>query len=521
MHIAIVHYHLNRGGVTQVIANHLRALAAAAPDRGEPVRITVLFGGRQDGWPQQLVSQLAGLDVQLCGVPGLDYDLGATARPEKLAEDLKVALSNTGIPRQQTVIHVHNHALGKNMSLPGALRILAEDGYALLLQIHDFAEDFRPDNYQRLVTAITPTDSDALPSHLYPQAGHIHYAVLNQRDFEVLLQSGTDRSQVHLLPNPISEFGPLPPWDEARTKLEDRFGVPRNRRLLLCPVRGIRRKNVGEVLLWSAIVHPGDWVGLTLAPINPTERTSYDRWKGLAGQLQLPCVFGLGEAGGLSLTENLAGADLILTTSVAEGFGMAFAETWLAGCPLVGRDLPEITADFARAGIRFDGLCSRLSVPLSWVGEADFRGSFVACYRRVLSMYNRSEPAASQMHAALDALIVDGTVDFAGLSPRLQQRVIRLIREEAGRREDLHHGNPWIGRALALTAATAEDAIRQNASVIRTHYSVEACGRNLHKLYRTVVESPRDGPVGPPPFGHRVLNTFLHVARLSPIRIEA
>ena len=37
-------------------------------------------------------------------------------------------------------------------------------------------------------------------------------------------------------------------------------------------------------------------------------------------------------------------------TSLAEGFGMVFLESWLAECPLLGRDLPEITRDFVEAG---------------------------------------------------------------------------------------------------------------------------------------------------------------------------
>jgi hypothetical protein len=50
MLIAIVHYHLRSGGVTQVIANHLRALQLQAGDLDQ-LRVVILHGGRQDGWP--------------------------------------------------------------------------------------------------------------------------------------------------------------------------------------------------------------------------------------------------------------------------------------------------------------------------------------------------------------------------------------------------------------------------------------------------------------------------------------
>ena len=51
------------------------------------------------------------------------------------------------------------------------LRRLASDGYRLLLQVHDFAEDLRPLNFGRLSQA-TQVDTASYP---YPDAAHIHY----------------------------------------------------------------------------------------------------------------------------------------------------------------------------------------------------------------------------------------------------------------------------------------------------------------------------------------------------------
>ena len=75
--------------------------------------------------------------------------------------------------------------------------------------------------------------------------------------------------------------------------------------------------------------------------------------------------------------DNNAAADLLLTTCVAEGFGMVFLEAWLAGRNLVGRDLPEITADFVEAGIQLDSLFARLPVPIDWVGKDNLLESLV------------------------------------------------------------------------------------------------------------------------------------------------
>ena len=42
----------------------------------------------------------------------------------------------------------------------------------------------------------------------------------------------------------------------------------------------------------------------------------------------------------------VAHAKAIVSTSVAEGFGLGFLEPWIFGKGLCGRDIPEITSDF-------------------------------------------------------------------------------------------------------------------------------------------------------------------------------
>ena len=231
MLIAIVHYHLNRGGVTQVIANHLRALEQQTADSGG-VRVVVIHGGQCDGWPDRL-PEVASLDYAVHAMPGLDYDDGQPCDPRDLAARLKALLTEAGGSPESTVVHVHNHSLGKNSALAGALAELADEGWPLLLQIHDFAEDFRPESYQRLRAAGHGGAEPDWAAALYPQAAHVHYAVLNQRDARILAAAGVEPARLHVLPNPVGDPGPLPPREPARRSWLDRFGVPEDRPLLL------------------------------------------------------------------------------------------------------------------------------------------------------------------------------------------------------------------------------------------------------------------------------------------------
>ena len=68
MNLAILHYHLNRGGVTRVIASHLLALDSIL-DGQQRWRVVVFHGGRDDGWPRDLATRLKHIDLDLHVIP--------------------------------------------------------------------------------------------------------------------------------------------------------------------------------------------------------------------------------------------------------------------------------------------------------------------------------------------------------------------------------------------------------------------------------------------------------------------
>ncbi|MEM9702618.1 MAG: hypothetical protein AAF907_09255, partial [Planctomycetota bacterium] len=199
--VAVAHYHLNRGGVTRVVANHLLALRSG---QIAPPSAVLLTGGRAEAWGDaERTLQEEGVSAPRPTVAGLDYDElnpAGSDDPHGLADRFETALADHRADRDATVLHIHNHALGKNVALPGAVALLAERGWTLLLQLHDFAEEFRPANYLRLTKALGER------ANLYPQAPQIHYAVLNGRDRRVLRGLGVPEERLHVLPNPVACF---------------------------------------------------------------------------------------------------------------------------------------------------------------------------------------------------------------------------------------------------------------------------------------------------------------------------
>lgn len=77
MNIAIIHYHLNRGGVAQVIKSHLRAMDLFSP-AAMPERVLLVYGGRREGWFDPPAGQREPVDsrVHEIVIPELDYDEG-------------------------------------------------------------------------------------------------------------------------------------------------------------------------------------------------------------------------------------------------------------------------------------------------------------------------------------------------------------------------------------------------------------------------------------------------------------
>lgn len=517
MNLAIVHYHLNRGGVAHVVLNHLRALHAL-PDQLLPDSVLLVHGGQRDGFPVDLSKRFPKFKLMEVVVPELDYDQGSFAKPEPmiLADRMESVLREKGCVAEDTLLHVHNPALGKNVSLPGALHELARRGFALLLQIHDFAEDFRPANYRRLRTALAPNESAHLPEMLYPQAAHVHYAVLNRRDWSVLRDAGVDKQRLHLLPNSVPPPEQLSERLTARRLIGELLGIGVNERYVLYPVRGIRRKNLGEALLWAAAARPGTVFGFTLPPLNPIEQPSYIQWRSLAAELQLPCYFEVGGKNGLSLADNLAACDCVLTTSLAEGFGLVFLETCLSHRALVGRDLPEITSDFVQSGMTFDGLQSRVDVPVEWIGRHELLDTLASGYNSTLESYGRAPLPRLAVDEGLECKLQNGCIDFGDLNATLQEGVIRKVYGNTDAMKTLVTINPFLRDAIFSSDAENSAEAERNAVVATSRYSLEITARQLADTYQRVMASQR-GPLSDLKSAEKILDTFLNLSRFRPV----
>ena len=476
MKIAVVHYHLEPGGVTRVIENTLDAFAQLP----EKSKFVALSGRPYKGQKIQ--------DVAV--VEGLDYITPSqTADPTRLRENLEKA-ARTALGAAPDLWHVHNHSLGKNPAFPEAIYQLAERGHPLLLHIHDFAEDGRPGNYH----ALSP-----VRNRLYPAGSHIRYAALNRRDHHFLADLSCNHPAPILLPNTIPE----PPDAKSPRQTLD---LPEQ--LHLYPVRAVRRKNLGELALLAA-AHSDLHFANSLGPTNPEFRPKYERWKAFSAERNLPLTFGIGENSDLHFSEVVNASQALVTTSVAEGFGLGFLEPWTFGKNLFGRNIPEVTEDFANLGLELDHLYSRMELPLELLPKQELESRIASALKKLYVDYECTLPELA-LDTAKSSICHNGKIDFGRLDEPFQEMLVSIVADSPDLAVEI--------QAQVNLENLSSRTLEANASAVRENFSQDAYAQRLWTVYNELTTAKDDRVENLN--GNILLKHFLNPVRMNLLRTD-
>lgn len=383
-------------------------------------------------------------DCQCLLIPELDYQKKGTIPVAQL------------LAAEADLWIVHNPCLGLNVAYPEMIEAAAESETRILMQCHDFVEDGRPANYQLL----------AGRKRIYPHAPHIHYATINRRDLAILRKSGVPESRSHFLPNAVN------PPIISRT--------PPKETLVFYPVRGIRRKNLGELCLLAAHAPPNTRFAIALRSSSEEPAFIHDDWVRFSTEQNLPIQFDVVGDDPQSFKTWLERSSHLVTTSISEGFGLTFLDPAFLKKPLIGRDLPEITRDFVPYGTLYQ------SIPIPLNHLAGLESQYREQITQTMSAYGNDldEPQLDQAWSQFSSL---GEVDFGNLPEALQREVIEKVH--------LPDLKIWL-----------ENALNQPATDIDTSpWSLETYGTTLQRVI-TSVDAP--GPISwiPP---ERLLEQFL------------
>jgi len=460
--IVIGHYHYLPGGVTSVVRNMINSLG----NRYE----FILCCDRSMG-----VTGLGTLaekkNVRFCDIPEIGYRDPAYYS-SALFEKEKAALRKVfgKLDKKNTLFWMHNHHLGKNPALTAAVEEFSREGESpLLLQIHDFPECGRWSNYQFL--------KQYAPAW-YPISPRVFYAAINKRDHAFLKEAGVPDERLFYLPNSVTSSGPMMGENKQKAREKVRkfvlsagFRYDDKAPLLVYPVRTIRRKNVLEAFLLSFI---GQCNLIVTLPANSEPERPYERV--VAAVAREPFFRGgwaLSRAFPESFPWVLSGADLTLSTSVMEGFGLFFLEAKQRGSNFWARAL-SVMDDFPQ--LTRESLYETVPVPARLID----RPALLQAYEAAL--YALPLPHQKRRHAAekMIPLLEKDNVDFSCLDVLQQQAILKerekreLMRESLGGLKDrmLLFAGDFRGQGIDLQSFSQEAYAGRLGNVLQSMFTV-------------------------------------------------
>lgn len=442
LNLTIFHYHLLPGGVTNVIMESLCALLQN--NDIQPEKINILSGRSQN--IQELKTAVHNRlgdeapEIHFHVIPELDYLPVSKINKQQYLRSLNEELE----PFYDSLWVVHNYHLGKNpLFTEYMVNPETPKSDRILFYIHDFPESGRYNNLQRL--------KELTPSPLYPVTPKIpakqktispQYCVINSRDREILQKSGLPANTVHLLPNPVKPSSEEIQEPVDLAKILDpvcskefsgwKAGLP----IALYPVRGIRRKNLLEAGLICRMLTPGYNLVITLPGTSDQEIRYSNMVESLSHSGIMPGAFGVGQKLdklGLTFSQLTHNVDLIISSSVQEGFGYLYLDALGWKTPIIARDL-DILKDFKPLfniqskpdqGYFYSGL----NIPVNSRNREELQRLYDHKIRKLKPLLSKAR--LGQLSRQVEKILNSETVDFSYLSVDLQEKVLNLSRDSA------------------------------------------------------------------------------------------
>jgi glycosyltransferase involved in cell wall biosynthesis len=391
-------------------------------------RLTLASGETADpAWRSRLRRNLPDIRLEFAVEPTFHYLAEQRATVTDIRKRLLSAIAGllAGTPASSTTIWAHNLGLGRNLLLAEALvEVCARHQVPLVAHHHDWWFDNRWRRWPELRSAGFGTLKAAAEALFSPQP-LVRHAAINSADARILARHMGQRSG--WLPNPV-EKPPAPSTaavQRARQWLTRTMGD--DAPLWLLPCRLLRRKNIAEALLLTRWLRPGACLVTTGGPSSPEEGPYHARLQAAATEANWPLRLGVlanARRDRPTIPELMAASEVVLLTSIQEGFGLPYLEAAAAGRPLLGRLLPNVAPDLKRFGFRLPQTYRELHVPF---GLFDAKAE-VERQARLFRSWKASLPRTCQRWVEPPVLLTAGTrkdrVSFSRLTLTAQLEVL-------------------------------------------------------------------------------------------------
>ena len=366
-----LHYHAKSSGVKVVIDNIFKALR-----RYSNYKLNLIYSADDQVYRSESVNCI---DIPEVGYNGRCFESVEIFDHE--AKILKSKIKSKLDLSHKCIIHAHNLNLMKNPILTRAIKFLSEDQelkdrLGIILQVHDFAEDNRRKLLHLMQNVTGKIDNKFASLLAYPVARNIVYCTINNRDKLLLEKSGMNKTV--LFPNNIdceslSNYSFSSTNDGLYQRLENyaanyNYKFEKRRKILLSPVKVMKRKNIIETLLILTqlnIVKDEYQLLITLDANSAEDKIYSHQIKKFIKKYNLAVTIGFGhdfispngvrsERYPYTLIDLFKISNIIVTTSIQEGFGMTYLEGWVANKPVIGRRMDIVFQDFEKHGIDLD-----------------------------------------------------------------------------------------------------------------------------------------------------------------------
>ena len=465
--LVIFHYHLLPGGVTNVI--YLSSIAMIENIPG--IEELILVCGRKensDAVRRKIINALPDYkgSVKIEILEEIDY----------LMEDLEIdqgKLRSRLLDRYSGKMWIiHNYHLGKNPIFTDILLQIAKEipDQKMIFYIHDFPECSRYANLQFL--------RKHAAGPFYPVLPNIRYLVINARDRKLLVESGLPEPVVFLVHNPVEKNdGPHMRGDELRARLAFFNGKEYGEfhpelPVALYPVRAIRRKNVLESALLCLLSESELNLIVTLPGVSLPERSYSELTRSVFFDNIIPGLWGIGEVldqAGLTYRELLAGSDIVVSSSVQEGFGYLFIDSLQFARPLFAKYL-DILEGFKSAfpdqGTYFYDFAR---VPLSKDEIKKIAGQYKARINALASFL--APEIINGLLKETDELCGGDFIDFSFLSKENQYYILRKTRDSKVYRDELRQANKTILKKFDSILKSGMPPVDSDGKFSFVHYA--------------------------------------------------
>ena len=383
IHLGIGHYGIgNKDGVNTVIARNVRALSKIDPE----MKIT-LFGKLSEDY-EDFIKPLPE-KVNYRNIDEFDADIAAVRLRGKSVVDQQVHdyvwmgtdLAEVLVDRLEDmdVVMIENLGIGIQPYVTYAFFLYTEFIYTrginkkFIYRCHDFVQQ-RPANF-RNIKKFHHSRFGVVPhwhSILYPSYSNIKYVAINRYDRWRLLEHGIEEDNIYYIPNSIdpSIVPPDDQYKDLRKRIIEEENLDPSVRFINCLSEvKLERNNCRLRQTYHLLV--------SLTPASGDDAVYAEKLAGFIKANKLPVTIGLNELISLdretdasdpsrlvkySIGDLYSVSDLVITTSVLEGFGFSYIEPWLVNRAVIGRSIPFLTPDFQAAGMKLGHLYSALIV---------------------------------------------------------------------------------------------------------------------------------------------------------------